>query len=157
MKRPTATNSVPFRLETFYAGVLHGWGHMVDHRRGGERAMTATLRGDWDGAVLTLDQTWEPDGAPAERRIWRIRPTADGYTGTAPSVVGAATARWDGDTLRWSYQADITVAARTWRLTCEEELALQTDNVAVSQLRISKFGLLIAEVRLIVSRAKPAA
>ena len=92
----------PFRLESFYAGLLHGWGHLVDHRGGGERRMTARMHGEWSGGVLTLDQAWEPEGAPAERRVWRIRPAPGGYSGTAADVVGTAEARWQDGALRWS-------------------------------------------------------
>ncbi|MGE0718649.1 MAG: DUF3833 family protein [Alphaproteobacteria bacterium] len=157
MTRATHPISDAFRLETFYAGLVHGWGHMIDHRGGGEQALSATLRGEWDGTVLTLDQRYEPDGGEAERRVWLIRPTETGYTGTASAVAGTAEARWDGETLRWAYRMDIAAGERSWRVECEEELTRQTANVALSHLRISKFGLLIAEIRLILSRARPIA
>lgn len=142
-------------MENFYAGLLHGWGHLVDHRGGGERRMTATLRGQWDGDVLTLDQTWEPEGAAAERRVWRIRPSPSGYSGTAADVVGTAEGRWKDGALRWTYLTDVAVGERTWRLSCEEELRPQTANVATVEVRIGKFGLLIAEIHMILSRSKP--
>ncbi len=156
MTEPPPTETPPFRMEVFYAGLLHGWGHLVDHRGGGERSMTATLHGEWDGELLTLDQSWMPEGAAAERRIWRIRPTAAGcYSGTAADVVGTADGRWADGALRWSYLTDVAVGEHAWRLSCEEELRPQTANVATVQVRISKFGLLIAEIHMILSRSKP--
>ncbi|MGE0723987.1 MAG: DUF3833 family protein [Alphaproteobacteria bacterium] len=153
MTDPHATNK--FKLEIFYSGMVHGWGHLIDHRGGRERAMTATVRGRWDGTALTLDQRYEPDGAPAERRIWLIRPDGDGYVGTAPSVVGTAAGRWEAGSLRWTYDMDVPAGSETWRVSCAEELTPQTDTVATSRIRIQKFGLLIAEMQLILSRARP--
>lgn len=144
-----------FRLERFYTGTVHGWGHLIDHRGRREHAMTATLRGEWDGTALTLDQRFVPDGAPMERRVWLIRPVDGGYVGTAPSIAGIANGTWVGHTLRWIYDMDAAAGAETWRVSCEEELTPQTDNVAVSRVRIVKFGLLIAEMQLILSRSKP--
>lgn len=146
----------PFRMELFYQGLVHGWGHLVDRRGGSERPMTATLRGRWDGAVLTLDQEWRAAGAPAERRSWRIRPTADGYRGTAADIVGTAEGRrTTAGGLRWTYLADIPVAGQAWRVACEEELVPQTANVATVAIRIAKFGLTIAEIDMVLSRAAP--
>lgn len=147
----------PFRMESFYSGLLYGWGHAVDRRSGRERGLTATLRGRWDGAVLTLDQDWRMDGAAPERRMWRIRPTAEGYSGIGSDVVGTAEARrTDGGGLLWRYLVDVPVGPRSWRLACEEELVPQTPNVATVAIRIAKFGLAIAEIDLILSRAAPA-
>lgn len=146
----------PFRMETFYSGLLHGWGHLVDRRGGGERRMTATLDGRWDGEVLTLDQDWRTEGAPPERRLWRIRPTTHGYAGTAADIVGTAEARRTAEGgLRWTYQTDVAVGDQSWRLACEEELLPQTPNVATVTIRIGKFGLAIAEIHMILSRATP--
>lgn len=119
--------------------------------------MTAVLRGDWDGQVLTLDQTWTAEGSPPERRLWRIRPTTNGYSGTAADIVGTAEATWVDGGLRWSYQTDVPVGETVWRLACEEELQPQTANVATVQVKIGKFGLAIAEIHMIVSRAAPVA
>jgi len=145
----------PIRLEHFYDGLLHGWGHLVDHRGGGERRMTATFRGDWDGTVLTLDQSWEPEGSPPERRLWRIRPAGTGYVGTAADIVGQAEAKWEDGVLRWNYLADVAVGGQAWRLACEEAWQPQTANVATVEVRVTKFGLLIAEIHMILSREKP--
>jgi hypothetical protein len=57
--------------------------------------------------------------------------------------------------VRWTYDMDVPAGTDTWRVACEEELSPQTDNVAACRIRIAKFGLLIAEMHLILSRASP--
>ena len=72
-------------------------------------------------------------------------------------MVGAAEATRTAEGWRWAYDMDVPAGAETWRVACEEELATQTDNVAACRIRIAKFGLLIVEMQLILSRARPLA
>lgn len=134
-------------LERYFDGRLKAYGQFQDRFGRVKRRFVVDIEGRWDGATLTLDESFVYDDGEREKRVWTLRRSADGgWTGGADGVVGAAEGRGAGNAFNWHYDFDLPTEDGVIRLHFDDWLFLQEDGVLLNRAYVSKFGITVGEV-----------
>ena len=109
---------------------------------------------DLDGRVLTLVEDFAFGDGTKERKTWRMTKTAEGvYRGTREDVIGEADVRQDGDGVRLDYRVTLATALGPIAVRFQDLLTLNAEGVVVNKAVVTKFGLQIGRVELLMRRA----
>lgn len=136
-----------FVLEDYFAGPIRAWGMFVDRFGRIQRQFSVDLRGDREDRELVLTEDFVFDDGERSRRIWRITPLGDGrYEGRADDVVGTAKGQITGNRLTWSYDLELPIGGRVWRVHFDDVMLRQDDAVLLNRATMSKFGIRLGEV-----------
>ncbi len=136
-----------FILEDYFAGRTRAWGMFVDRFGNVQRQFSVDIRGEFDSEQLVLTEDFTFDDGGHSQRIWRITPLGEGrYVGTADDVVGVARGEVTGNRLRWSYDLDLTIGQRVWRVHLDDIMILQYARVLLNRASMSKYGITLGEV-----------
>jgi len=153
---PYRDQSPPFVLEQFFDGSVNAWG--IVQNRSGEvvQRFTVDIAGEVEGDRLVLDETFTYGlGDGVKKRIWTIERAADGrYTGSADDVLPGARGRSYGNAFNWTYQMDLPVGDRDYRVRFDDWIWALDANTIVNRAYIKKFGLTFAEVTLFMQRVR---
>ena len=137
------------RIEDYFDGQTKAWGIFEDRFGTLRRQFEVEIDGTWDGETLTLVEDFVYADGETEQRIWRINKSGGhGYVGYADGVVGEAVGEAYGNALNWRYKFDLKVGDRTWTVTFDDWLFLQSDGVLINRATVTKFGILLGEVTL---------
>lgn len=140
----------PLLIEEYFAGRTTAWGLFRDRFGVVRRQFNVSIDGTWDDETLTLVEDFVYDDGEKERRIWTIEKIGDGtYSGRADGVIGAASGRAHANTLNWRYRFALNVGTRTWHVTFDDWLFLQSDGVLINRADVTKFGFRLGEVVLV--------
>jgi len=142
-------------LVDYFEGRTEAWGQFQDLRGKVRRRFKVTIDGTWDGSVLTLVEDFVYDDGETERRVWTIEPTGDGtWEGRAEGVVGMAEGEASGNAFNWRYRFDLkTGEGETTRVSFDDWLWRQDENVVINKAYVSKFGITIGEVIIFFDKA----
>jgi len=141
-------------LEEFFNGKLVAYGQFQDVLGTVRRSFVVNIDGQWDGQTLRLTEDFVYEDGSTEQRVWTMTKTGpDGWTGTAPGVIGAATGRELGDRFNWAYTIDLPVpaadgTANTMRVAFDDWMWLQTDDRLLNLAYVKRFGLDIGVVTI---------
>ncbi len=143
-----------FDLFDYFAGETRGWG-MVQNRSGEvTRQFVVDIQGELTSRsqlVLTEDFSWD-DGEQSQR-IWTIgQDSQHQFSGTAADVVGQAAGQAYGNALNWTYQLDVPLSDKTVRLTFDDWMFLQPDQILINRAKMTKFGIRVGEVTIVFSK-----
>jgi hypothetical protein len=151
--RATDTPTAPLVLETALVGHLRGDG-TVTTLFGDKTHFAVTIEGRWDGAELTLVEDFRYDDGKTERKTWHLSKTAPGqYRGTREDVIGAASVRQDGGSVRLDYEVMLDTGLGRIRTRFRDILFLEQPGTVRNRAVVSKFGLRIATVDLLLARS----
>lgn len=141
-------------LAAYFTGRTQAWGQFQDRFGTVRRRFVVDITGAWDGETLTLDEAFRYDDGATERRIWRLRRRgANGWEGSADGVVGKATGEVAGNAFNWRYTFDLQTAdGGTLRLTFDDWMWRQDEQVVINRARVSKFGITVGEVLIFFRR-----
>lgn len=139
-----------FDLFEYFQGDTRGWGLFQDRGGNLKRQFVVDIKGEINESgelVLTEDFAWN-DGEISQR-IWRItRQDEHHYVGRAGDVIGEAKGVAYGNALNWSYDLNLEVDGKTWKVSFDDWMFLQPDGVLLNRAEMSKFGIRLGEVTI---------
>lgn len=138
-----------FVLEDYFEGKTRGYG--LFESRGGKIStrFVVDIVGRWEGDVFLLEEDFLYSDGKREFFTWRITKTGENtYEGTREGVVGVAIGMQNGNALNWRYKMDLPRGDGTIRLSFDDWMILQPDDVLMNRARVSKFGLHVGSVTL---------
>ncbi|RMA81001.1 DUF3833 family protein [Umboniibacter marinipuniceus] len=142
-----------FDIEGFFNGELHAYG--IVRSRGGElmRRFKVNLLGTWEEGVGTLDEQFLYDDGERAQRVWTFVKDGDGnFSGTANDTLSTAILRVSGPELTLNYNILLDVGDSSYEVRFDDWIyAIDNDRV-INVSEISKFGLTLGEVILVMER-----
>lgn len=142
-----------FDVEGFFNGELHAYG--IVRSRGGEllRRFKVNLVGSWEDGIGTLDEQFLYDDGERAQRVWTFVDDGEGnYTGTANDTLTTAALSISGPELTLSYRIQLEVDGTNYEVRFDDWIyAIDRDRV-INVSEISKFGLTLGEVILVMER-----
>ncbi len=145
-------------LETFFNGKLTAAGVVQDFSGKVIRKFNVTMSSQWQGNQLTLDEDFvydTPDakGNKNQKRIWTITALGNGrYQGVAGDIIGVAQGQAVGSALRWQYDMLLPVDDTEYRVAFDDWMFLVNDYTIINRSDIKKFGILVAQVTLVIKK-----
>ena len=141
-------------LATYFHGTTDAWG--MFQRRGGEVAkrfhVVITGATSADG-IMTLDEQFSYDDGSSQRRVWRLKQSADGrWHGSADDVKGEARGEVAGNALRWQYTLLLPVDGHTYEMQFDDWMFLIDDCSMINRASMRKLGLELGQVTLMFRR-----
>lgn len=128
---------------TFQAeGVIYDFTGRVKSR------FNARIVGAFDDAGGTLNEEFVYASGAVDRREWSIRflPDGQGFTATAPDVIGEGEGKITGDAIRMTYRLQLPERAGGHVLNVVDWLYLLPDGSIVNRSEMRKFGFKAAEL-----------
>lgn len=142
-----AETTPEFRPEEYFLGQTRAWGFFQDRFGKVRREFVVEIDGSVEGDVLVLDEHFTYADGEIDQRVWRIRAVGDGrYEGEADDIVGIAKGERRGKAMRWGYEFDLAVGDSTWRVTFDDWMLLQDDEVMINRTTVTKWGFTLGEV-----------
>lgn len=139
-------------LERFFAGPIDGDGVLINSWTGSRLAFHVDGAGSWDGTTLTLREDFLFSDGDRDSRTWTFRRTAAGrFVGSRDDGVADARIRSDGSVERLAYTAPLL----GWPLDFEHVLALRPDGELLNRVVVSKWGVRIGRVEMVMRRREP--
>jgi Protein of unknown function (DUF3833) len=140
-------------LEEYFVGETRAWGMFEDLFGNLRRQFVVDITGTFDGKTLTLDERFVYNDGERQRRVWRIvRTGPETYEGRADDIIGVAQGRLSGNALTWSYQMDLPIGGRPWRVSFDDWMFLQPGGAMLNKADISKLGVRLGTVSIFFVR-----
>lgn len=142
-------------IEEYFDGQSRAWGVFQDRFGKVRRQFVVDIDGGWDAErqILTLDEDFVYDDGATETRLWTIKKTgAHSYTGTADGVVGEAEGESFGNAFNFRYTFDLPVDGDTWRVTFDDWMYLQDENILFNKATIKRWGVRLGDVYIFFDR-----
>lgn len=137
------------KLEEYLNGEFVAHGIFTDRWGIVKKRFVCEIVGQWDGTVLTLDESFTYSDGTKQKRIWSIRKTGEGtFVGTAGDVVGQAKGESSGNALYWEYTMALDVDGTVYNVQFEDWMYLMDDRVMLNKSVMKKFGIKLGEVTL---------
>lgn len=136
-------------LAEYFSGTVDGWGMVQDRSGKVLRRFHVVIEARWDGAVGTLDETFDWSDGKREKRVWTIERLADGrYTGTAADVVGSASGVAQGNALQWRYTLRLPEEQGGWQVDLDDWMYLVDEATILNRSVITKFGIRFGDITI---------
>lgn len=139
-------------MENFFSGELTAHGVVKDWRGRVIRTFNASILAYWEDGIGTLEEDFLFDDGEQQRRVWKLRPAPDGYTGTAGDVVGEADVEVAGNSVFLDYVLRIPFGDGTLDLRIDDRMYLVEPSVLINESAMSKFGLPVGAIQLVILR-----
>jgi hypothetical protein len=108
------------------------------------------IDGAWDGRVLALSESYAYDNGLREKKSWRLEQTAPGsFTGTYDDTVEPASIWSEGSVVRLRYKLKLAGVA----LDFDETMSLSADGSLLDRARVSKWGVPVGRLEVVMRRA----
>ncbi len=145
-------------LESFFQGPLSAHG-VVKNRAGRViRTFNAEIAADWDGDTGTLVEDFVFNDGEEQRRVWTLRRTGpETYTGSAGDVVGDAELALAGNSLFLDYVLRVPYGDSSIDLRVDDRMYLVSPSVLINESVMSKFGVRVGSLLLVIERRGPGA
>lgn len=145
-------------LFDYFKGKTSAWGIFEDRFGNVRRQFQVDIEGRINGNEMTLDERFNYNDGEKDQRIWRIRKTGDQtFVGEADDVIGIAEGEVQGNALNWTYDLNLKVGDRSYKVHFDDWMFLQSDGVMINRARLSKWGFDIGEVTLFFMKPAGAA
>lgn len=145
------------RIEEYFQGQSKAWGVFQDRFGKVRRNFVVDINGTWDKDknTLTLVEDFDYSDGETEQRIWTIEKTGDNtYTGSADGVVGEAQGISSGNAFNFKYTFDLPVEGKNWRVTFDDWMYLQDENVLFNKATIKRWGIRLGDVYIFFDKRK---
>jgi len=149
MKLESVAGSTPeFKFAEYFAGHTKASGWFADRFGNIKRHFCGDFHGAWEGDEFVLDEVLYYTDDVVEKRQWRITFGENGsFSATSEALIGNATGRTIGNTLRLAYVMKVAVAEnKTWVLSMDDWMIFQPDGSLHNQTNVSKWGFRIGTV-----------
>ncbi len=149
LHRPTVRSKPQFVIEDYFLGRTFAWGLFVDRFGRVRREFSVDITGEFDDGRLVLKEDFDFDDGERSQRHWLITPLGDGrYRGSADDVVGTANGEVKGNCLRWSYDLNLRIGPRLWRVHLDDVMLLQNDQILLNRASMTKYGVRLGEIMI---------
>ena len=141
--------SPELKIEDYFQGSSKAWGIFQDRFGKVRRQFIVDINGTWDenAQQLKLVEDFVYNDGETEQRIWIINKAGENtYTGTADGVVGTATGTSSGNAFNFKYTFDLPVEGKIWRVTFDDWMYLQDDNILFNKATIKRWGITLGDV-----------
>lgn len=141
--------------EDFFTGELSARG--VVKNRSGEviRTFDADIIATWDeDGVGTLDEVFRFNDGEVQTRVWTLTPDNGAYHATAGDVVEPGTMRWQGNAIHMNYVLRVPYGDSTIDVRMDDWMHLITPDTLINQTTMSKWGVEVGEVVLVIQKHK---
>jgi hypothetical protein len=142
-------------LEEYFSGLTKATGVFEDRFGKLRRQFVVEIEGRVDGNTLILDEQFTYDDGEKQQRIWTLtRTSPTTYEGRASDVPGVAKGVLAGNAFNFKYEVDLIVgtkkdgSAKTWRVTFDDWMFLQPNEVVINRAYVSRFGFEIGSVTI---------
>lgn len=156
MKVQDYKNAQPeLKIEEYFQGSSKAWGVFQDRFGKVRRQFVVDIEGTWDEDTqqLTLVEDFVYNDGQTEQRVWEITKTGDNtYIGTADGVVGQAKGESKGNAFNFKYTFDLPVEGSVWRVTFDDWMYLQDENVLFNKATIKRWGFTLGDVYIFFDR-----
>lgn len=140
-------------LASYFSGTIKAWGIIQDFSGKVVSRFDVTMHGSWKGDVGTLKEDFRYYDGSTQQRIWTItRKAQDTYEGSAADIIGTAQGATQGNAVRWSYDMNVPVDGKTFRMTFDDWMWRMNDGVMINRSYIKKFGFTVAELTLFMKK-----
>jgi len=140
-------------MEEFFDGRLSAHGVVKNWRGRVIRTFNADIIAYWQNGVGTLEEDFVFDDGEQQRRVWTLRPVAAGrYLGTAGDVVGEAAVDVAGNSVFLDYTLRIPWGDGSLDIRIDDRMYLVEPAVIINESAMSKFGLPVGEIQLVIRR-----
>ena len=148
------TNSPAFNPVDFFSGPMCAWGTVRDINGDVSRRFFADIKGNADENSFTLDEVFLFDDGETQTRLWQFTRNGDKWAGRAGDVVGVAEGEIFGNMMSLKYELEVEVDGDTITLSMDDELHLIDDNNLLGKTIMTKFGITVGEIDLIMQKQK---
>ena len=151
-------NTTPeLRIENYFQGNTQAWGIFQDRFGKIRRKFSVDITGEWDEnqQTLKLVEDFDYDDGEKEQRVWTINKTgANTYTGAADGVIGQAQGKSSGNAFNFKYTFNLPVEGKIWRVTFDDWMYLQDENVLFNKATIRRWGIRLGDVYIFFDKRK---
>ena len=134
-------------IEDYLTGNVKAWGVLQNRSGKVTRQFKADLNGKWDGNTLILDELFNWNDGEKQTRKWTIKKIDEhNYEGTASDVVGKAIGYSYGPAFKFEYVLLVPVKGKNVKITFDDWIFMQDENVAINRATMTKFGIKVAEL-----------
>ena len=151
-------NEPVLNIEAFFNGTLTAHGVVKD--RGGKviRYFNADIEAHWSDGIGTLDEHFVFDDGEKQRRVWTLKPLGDGrYVGSAGDVVGEGQLEQAGNSVFFDYVLRIPYRGGDVDVSVDDRMYLVAPGILINESRMSKWGLHVGTLLLVIERRPGAA
>ena len=140
-------------IEDFLSGNVKAWGILQNRSGKVIRQFSADLNGAWDGKQLILDEKFNWSDGEIQTRQWKINKIDQhNYEGVAGDVVGTAKGYSYGPAFKFEYVLLVPVKGKEIKITFDDWIFKQDDNVAINRAVMKKFGFKVAELTVMFKK-----
>ena len=140
-------------IEDFLSGNVKAWGILQNRSGKVIRQFSADLNGSWNGKQLILDEKFNWSDGEIQTRQWKINKIDEhNYEGTAGDVVGVAKGYSYGPAFKFEYVLLVPVKGKEIKITFDDWIFKQDNNVAINRATMKKFGFKVAELTVMFKK-----
>tara|TARA_A100001011_G_scaffold101426_1_gene106826 strand:+ start:165 stop:689 length:525 start_codon:yes stop_codon:yes gene_type:complete len=140
-------------IENFLSGEVKAWGILQNRSGKVIRQFSADLNGSWNGKQLILDEKFNWSDGEIQTRQWKINKIDEhNYEGTAGDVVGVAKGYSYGPAFKFEYVLLVPVKGKEIKITFDDWIFKQDNNVAINRATMKKFGFKVAELTVMFKK-----
>ena len=140
-------------IEDFLSGEVKAWGVLQSRSGKVIRQFSADLKGNWNGKQLILDEKFNWSDGEVQNRQWKIDKLDEhNYEGTASDVVGTAKGYSYGPAFKFEYVLLVPVKGKEMKITFDDWIFKQDDNIAINRATMKKFGFKVAELTVMFKK-----
>lgn len=139
--------------DQFFRGTLLARG--VVKNMSGEviRTFEADIVAHWDdNGVGTLDEVFRFDDGEVDTRVWTLTPTAEGYRAEAGDVTESGLMTWQGNAIHMNYVLRVPYGSGTIDVRMDDWMYLVTPDTLINETAMSKWGVPVGEVVLVIQQ-----
>lgn len=143
-------------FEQFFNGKMIAHGYFKDRFNKVKKTFTVEMETVWNAeGVGTLTEYFTYNDGSKSTRVWTLKMNGENKViGTAPDVFGEAHGTIAGNTLFWTYELNLEVDKKYYRVKFDDWMYLIDENNLLNQSYMSKFGINLGEVVLSIRKIK---
>ena len=142
--------------QEFFTGELTARGVVKNYSGEVIRTFDADISASWDSdGVGTLDEVFRFDDGEVQTRLWTLTPEDGALHADAGDVVEPGTMRWQGNAIHMNYVLRVAYGDGTIDLHMDDWMYLITPDTLINQTTMSKWGIEVGEIVLVISRKSP--
>ncbi|MFO8141446.1 MAG: DUF3833 domain-containing protein [Marinobacter sp.] len=139
--------------QQFFQGELSARGVVKNFSGKVIRTFDADIVATWDDdGVGTLDEVFRFDDGEVQTRVWTLTPSGNRYHAEAGDVVEPGSMQWQGNAIHMNYVLRVASGDGTIDVRMDDWMYLITPDTLINQTTMSKWGVEVGEVVLVIQK-----